>query len=136
MRPAEWFLTALHDVDPALDCIFNVQRQRWVVVRDVAGTQTHVRTIETPEGQYQPLCDEVIEWLKRRDMWEKSLEQLARAMDDEEERQRAGIKDSIKSTFHDAAMDDKLQIKRAINFGDTSFPSATAKADTSGDKDK
>jgi hypothetical protein len=119
-----WFVTRLHDIDPALDVFFNTNRQRWIIFRNANGTQTHVKTLESSGGGYQAPCESVLDWLKQSDTWMQgeTAEQIAAAMSYEEQRQRDKIAASIKADFHDAAMDDKLQIKRAIGSA-TVFPS-------------
>jgi len=137
-KAPDWFVKRLHDIDPALDVFFNTNRQRWIIIRNAAGTQTHVKTLEGKDGGYQPPCEVALNWLKQADMWThaKTREQLARDLDYEEYRQKEQIARSIKGDFHDAAMDDKLQIKRAVGnasvFPSTKQPSDPAEADASG----
>ena len=119
-----WFVNRMHDIDPALEVFFNVNRQRWIIIRNAQGTQTHVKTLENLNGSYAPPDEAALIWLKQSDMWgnNKSLEQLASDLNYQEHMQRESIARSIRNDFHDAAMDDKLQIKRAL--GDaTVFPS-------------
>lgn len=134
----EWFTKRLHDIDPALEIFFNVNRQRWIIIRNAEGVQTHVKTLERSNGDYKPPDEATLDWLRQADMWSqgKSPEQIAADLAYEEQKQKEKISESIKQDFHDAAMDDKFQIKRALGsatvFPSTHQPSDSENSDASG----
>lgn len=69
--------------------------------------------VESPEKGYMPLNDRVFEELRKRDMWRySSPEQIGVEQDNERDRQREKITESIRSDFNSVIREDRVQLNR------------------------
>ena len=72
--------------------------------------------VESPEKGYMPLNDRAFEELRKRDMWRfSSPEQIGVEQDNENQRQRKKISESIRSDIRHTILEDRVQLNRLRN---------------------
>lgn len=121
-QPDAAFVRRLKAFDSALVVYFNPHRGRWVIDRCIHGAEcshsghcerVNAMVVESPEKGYMPLNDRVFEELRKRDMWRySSPEQIQVEQDNEAERQREKITESIRSDWNSVIREDRVQLNR------------------------
>jgi hypothetical protein len=135
-RPVpEWFAVKLAAIDPALICYYNHLRDRWIIDRCTRGVtaenlrgenkhehtndcpRTNVRVVQDAQGNYMPLCQEVLDWFHQHDIGsqfknqEAYINHLAAKWLADDEKRRA---DRRSNTRH-ATLDGKRQLLQAFH---------------------
>lgn len=130
----EWFAKSMHDIDPSLIVFFNPLRQRWVIDRCTAGGEfktsnhphtpecprTNVRIVQGEGGEYMPLCDDVLTWLRAHDTWSQhsSAEQFVTVLRNKDEEYQNKLREERRDNTHHRTLDGKRQLQKAKNLMD------------------
>jgi hypothetical protein len=121
--PDPAFVKRLKAFDSALVVYFNPHRGRWVIDRCIHGAEcshsghcerVNAMVVESPEKTYMPLNDRVFEELRKRDLWRNftSPEQMGVLQDNERDKQRDAIEQSIRDDFNSIIREDRVQLNR------------------------
>jgi hypothetical protein len=123
-----WFREQLRNLDPNLIVYFNPMRQRWVIDRctrnGAMSAALHEHTPECPrtnvtvveeEGQYMPLCQQVIDDLRARDAWSQygSFEVYDRLTQNAADEDAAKRETAIDDLYRHTTADNRAQLAKA-----------------------
>ena len=118
MEIPKWFLARLKDADPALIVYFNPFQRRYVIDRVVPGqVNTNVMVVQAENGEYMDLSDNVIDRVLSMDAWREfgSYEAFHRHNIQKEVESQSKLEKQVKDSYHEAAVDDKIQLHRAYD---------------------
>lgn len=72
MDVPDWFTRGLKDLDPSLVVYFNPFKERFVVDRKAEnGQTTNVMIVQSEEGEFLPLTDNILDRIKSMDAWKQ-----------------------------------------------------------------
>lgn len=130
----EWFANALREIDPSLILFFNPIRGRWIIDRCTAAgvhhvsdhqhtnecPRTNVKIIQDEAGQYMPLCQDVLDWLRAHDTWNQhsSAEQFITILGNQDAEYQEKLRAARRDNTHHRTMDHKRQLQKAKNLID------------------
>jgi hypothetical protein len=126
----DWFSTRLKDTDPNLIVYFNEIKQRWIIDRcsrdGVMSSNAHTHDSTCPrtnvivvndEGEYMPLCDEVIDKIRSMDAWSNdgSLEAYKARNAKMEADYKLKTDTAQRNLYIEAGLDNKRQLNQALD---------------------
>lgn len=128
----DWFAQRLKDVDPALCTYFNKIRQRWVIDRCTREdstlhadhtycSRTNVMLVQGDEGEYMPLCDQVLDKLKASDTWTQygSAEGLINHLQSLDDANQAKLRRERKENTEHVTRENRVTLNKAASLADT-----------------
>lgn len=127
----DWFLIALRDIDPSLIVFFNPIRARWVLDRCTLGGEhgisdhthsnecprTNVKIIQSETGEYLPLSNEVLDWLRAHDTWNQhsSVEQFLTILNNQGTEYQEKLRKERREYTHHRTTDNRRQLAKAFH---------------------
>lgn len=125
----DWFASQLRALDPNLIVYFNTRKGRWIIDRCTRGgamnAGLHDHTPECPktnvmvvqdDGQYMPLCDQVLDELRAKDSWNHgSVDQFLLHHDNLLKEDEAKRKTAVDNVFREASLDNRRQLLKAYD---------------------
>jgi hypothetical protein len=122
----EWFTNGLKDIDPSLIVYWNHLRGRWTIDRctvagekhtsnhthDASCTTTNVKVVQDESGEYMPLCQDVLDWLRAHDTWTqtKTLDQCLLEMSNRFEAYQNKLKRERRDNTRRVTLEHKPQL--------------------------
>ena len=130
----DWFRIALHEIDPSLIVYYNPLRCRWIIDRCTAGGEhgtanhqhtpecprTNVKVVQDEVGNYMPLCDDILDWLRAHDTWSQhsTSEQFITVLANQDLDYKEKLRAIRRANTRHATLDGKIQIQKAKNLID------------------
>jgi hypothetical protein len=122
----DWFKQRLKSIDPCLFVYWNPIRCRWTIDRYTCGMsslhehgnhcpRTNVKVVQDQQGEYMPLCEQIIEWLQGHDVGSQfdSAEDYVRHLRAIGDANDAKIKKDMRENTRHATLSNKRQLLQA-----------------------
>jgi hypothetical protein len=127
----DWFITGLRDIDPSLIVYWNHVRERWIIDRCTVGGEKHtanhahspecpttnVKVVQEDNGDYMPLCRDVLDWLRKNDLWNSAsaLDQHLLNLRNKDEAYQANLKAERRANTRHATRSNRRQLGQMLH---------------------
>jgi hypothetical protein len=130
----DWFLRAMRDIDPALIVYWNPIRKRFILDRCTAAgvhsaadhthtpecPRTNVKIVQGVDGEFMPLCESVLEWLRKNDTWNNhgSAEMFVGALATQDAQYQQKLAAERRDNTHRTTLENRRQLLKMKHLAD------------------